>query len=118
MLQFLAPFILEHFCPASTLLHGHLALATLSPPESDPEEKLDKPLEMSREVVEETLLILQENQRDFLLELDVPVFFFHGQMNYEGSTHPMSRLRKDAKGSCQQQEASCKRAENGPITSL
>ena len=25
--------------------------------------------EMSREVVEETLLILQENQRDFLLEL-------------------------------------------------
>ena len=28
---------------------------------------------MSREVVEETLLILQENQRDFLLELDDPV---------------------------------------------
>ena len=26
--------------------------------------------EMSREVVEETLLILQESQRDFLLELD------------------------------------------------
>ena len=29
--------------------------------------------EMSREVVEETLLILQENQRDFLLELDDPL---------------------------------------------
>ena len=29
--------------------------------------------EMSHEVVEETLLILQENQRDFLLELDDPV---------------------------------------------
>ena len=29
--------------------------------------------ELSREEVEETLLILQENQRDFLLELDVPV---------------------------------------------
>ena len=28
---------------------------------------------MSREVVEETLLILQENQRDFLLELVDPV---------------------------------------------
>ena len=28
---------------------------------------------MSLEVVEETLLILQENLRDFLLELDVPV---------------------------------------------
>ena len=28
---------------------------------------------MSHEVVEETLLILQENLRDFLLELDVPV---------------------------------------------
>ena len=28
---------------------------------------------MSRDVVEETLLILQENQRDFLLELDDPV---------------------------------------------
>ena len=27
---------------------------------------------MSREVVEETILILQENQDDFLLELDVP----------------------------------------------
>ena len=29
--------------------------------------------EMSHEVVEETLLILQENLRDFLLELDVPI---------------------------------------------
>ena len=28
---------------------------------------------MTREVVEETLLILQENQRDFLLKLDDPV---------------------------------------------
>ena len=28
---------------------------------------------MSREVVEETLLILQENEGDFLLELDDPV---------------------------------------------
>ena len=39
-------------------------------------------------------------------------------MNYEGSTHPMSRLRKDAKKSCQGQGASCKRAENGPITAM
>ena len=29
--------------------------------------------EMSHEVVEETLLILQENLRDFLLKLDFPV---------------------------------------------
>ena len=28
---------------------------------------------MSHEVVKETLLILQENLRDFLLELDVPI---------------------------------------------
>ena len=37
MLLFLAPLILTHFCPASTLLRGHLALATLSPPETDPQ---------------------------------------------------------------------------------
>ena len=30
MLLFHAPLILIHFWPASTLLHGHLALATLS----------------------------------------------------------------------------------------
>ena len=45
-------------------------------------------------------------------------FFLITQMNYERSTHPMSRLPKDAKRSCQRQGASCKRAENGPITSL
>ena len=32
-----SPQILEHFWSASTLLHGHLALATLSPPETDPQ---------------------------------------------------------------------------------
>ena len=37
MLLFDAPFILTHFWPASTLLRGHLALATLSPPEIDPQ---------------------------------------------------------------------------------
>ena len=37
MLLFLAPFILTQFWPASTLLRGHLALATLSPPETDPQ---------------------------------------------------------------------------------
>ena len=37
MLLFLAPSISEHFWPASTLLRGHLALATLSPPETDPQ---------------------------------------------------------------------------------
>ena len=37
MLLFLAPLILIHFWPASTLLHGHLALANLSPPETDPQ---------------------------------------------------------------------------------
>ena len=30
-------FQLIHFWPASTLLRGHLALATLSPPETDPQ---------------------------------------------------------------------------------
>ena len=35
MLLFHAPLILTHFWPASTLLRGHLALATLSPPETD-----------------------------------------------------------------------------------
>ena len=29
--------ILEYFWPASTLLHGHIALATLSLPETDPQ---------------------------------------------------------------------------------
>ena len=37
MMLFHAPLILTHFCPASTLLRGHLALATLSPPETDPQ---------------------------------------------------------------------------------
>ena len=37
MLLFGAPLILTHFWPASTLLRGHLALATLSPPETDPQ---------------------------------------------------------------------------------
>ena len=37
MLLFHAPFILIHFGPASTLLRGHLALGTLSPPETDPQ---------------------------------------------------------------------------------
>ena len=37
MLLFLAPLILIHFWPASTLLRWHLALATLSPPETDPQ---------------------------------------------------------------------------------
>ena len=37
MLLFHAPLILEYFWPASTLLHGHLALAILSPPETDPQ---------------------------------------------------------------------------------
>ena len=32
-----SPSILEHFWPASTLLRGHLALATLSLPETDPQ---------------------------------------------------------------------------------
>ena len=37
MLLCFSPFNLEHLWPASTLLHGHLALATLSPPETDPQ---------------------------------------------------------------------------------
>ena len=37
MLLCFAPLILEYFWPASTLLHGHLALATLSLPETDPQ---------------------------------------------------------------------------------
>ena len=37
MLLFHAPLILTHFWPASTLLRGHFALATLSPPETGPQ---------------------------------------------------------------------------------
>ena len=37
MLLFHAPSILIHLWPASTLLRGHLALATLSLPETDPQ---------------------------------------------------------------------------------
>ena len=37
MLLFIAALNLIHFWPASTLLRGHLALATLSPPETDPQ---------------------------------------------------------------------------------
>ena len=37
MLLFHALLFLTHFWPASMLLHGHLALATLSPPEIDPQ---------------------------------------------------------------------------------
>ena len=37
MLLFHAPLILTHFWPASTLFRGHLALATLSPLETDPQ---------------------------------------------------------------------------------
>ena len=37
MLLFHAPLILTNFWPASTLLRGHLALATLSPLETDPQ---------------------------------------------------------------------------------
>ena len=33
----LSPLILEHFSPPSKLLHVLLALATLSPPETDPQ---------------------------------------------------------------------------------
>ena len=37
MLLFHAPLILTRFWPASTLLRGYLALATLSPLETDPQ---------------------------------------------------------------------------------
>ena len=37
MLLFHAPLIFMNFWPASTLLRGHLALATLSPLETDPQ---------------------------------------------------------------------------------
>ena len=37
MLFYFSPLILGCFWPASTLLRGLLALATLSPPETDPE---------------------------------------------------------------------------------
>ena len=37
MLLFHAPFIFIHFWPASTVLRGHLALATLSLLETDPQ---------------------------------------------------------------------------------
>ena len=37
MLLFHAPLILTLFWPASTLLRGHLALAILSPPETEPQ---------------------------------------------------------------------------------
>ena len=37
MLLFHAPLILVHFWPASTLLRGHIALATLSPLVNDPQ---------------------------------------------------------------------------------
>ena len=37
MLLFDAPLDSIHLWPASTLHRGHLALATLSPPETDPE---------------------------------------------------------------------------------
>ena len=37
MLLCFSPLILTHIWPASTLVHGHIALATLSPPETDPQ---------------------------------------------------------------------------------
>ena len=37
MLFYLSPFILGLFWPTSTLLHGHIALAILSLPETDPQ---------------------------------------------------------------------------------
>ena len=37
MLLCFSPFIFVNFWPASTLLHGLRALATLSPPETDPQ---------------------------------------------------------------------------------
>ena len=36
MLFCVSPFSLGYFWPASTLLYGHIALATPSPPETDP----------------------------------------------------------------------------------
>ena len=37
MLLFLSPLVLARFWPASTLLRMHFALATLSPPDTDPQ---------------------------------------------------------------------------------
>ena len=37
MLLCSSPLVLTHFWPAYTLLRGHLALATLSPPETYPQ---------------------------------------------------------------------------------
>ena len=37
MLLCFSPLISEYFWPAYTLLRGHFALATLSPPETDPQ---------------------------------------------------------------------------------
>ena len=37
MLLYFSPLIFIHFWPASTLLHGHIALAILSLPETDPQ---------------------------------------------------------------------------------
>ena len=37
MLLCFSPLILKYFWPAATLLRGHLALASLSPPETDPQ---------------------------------------------------------------------------------
>ena len=37
MLFYVSPLICGYFWPASTLLHGHIALATLSLPETDPQ---------------------------------------------------------------------------------
>ena len=37
MLFYVSPLILRYFWSASTLLHGHIALAFLSLPETDPQ---------------------------------------------------------------------------------
>ena len=37
MLFYVSPLILRYFWPASTLLHGRIALANLSLPETDPQ---------------------------------------------------------------------------------
>ena len=37
VLFYFSPLILEYFWPASTLLHGHIALAIPSLPETDPQ---------------------------------------------------------------------------------